>query len=114
MDMGGVTRSLPPGEAAVRAVEAGADVLLMPPVPDAAMAGLEDAVRSGRIPESASTNPCGEFWRPKRACGLNKNRFVDVAQLNENFARPNTQAAAQEIADRGVTLLRDTRTTSAA
>ena len=34
MDMGGVT-ALRPGEAAVRSVEAGADVLLMPPVPDA-------------------------------------------------------------------------------
>ena len=51
MDMGGVTSRYPPGEAAVRAVEAGADVLLMPPVPDAAMAGLERAVRSGRITE---------------------------------------------------------------
>ena len=45
MDMGGVTSRYPPGEAAVRAVEAGADVLLMPPVPDAAMAGLERAVQ---------------------------------------------------------------------
>ena len=54
MDMGGVTSLYPPGEAAVRAVEAGADVLLMPPVPDAAMAGLEDAVESGRISDQRS------------------------------------------------------------
>src|ERR1700730_17477982 len=49
MDMGDVTSLYPPGEAAVRSVEAGADVLLMSPVPDAAMAGLEEAVGSGRL-----------------------------------------------------------------
>ena len=53
MDMGGVTSQFAPGEAAVRAVEAGADVLLMPPVPDAAMASLEQAVKSGRISDNA-------------------------------------------------------------
>src|SRR5277367_4849179 len=42
LDMGGVTSNYPPGEAAVRAVEAGTDVLLMSPSPDAAIAGLED------------------------------------------------------------------------
>ncbi|MGH9726743.1 MAG: glycoside hydrolase family 3 protein, partial [Candidatus Acidiferrales bacterium] len=52
LDMGGVTSLLPPGEAAVRSVLAGADVLLMPPYPDAAMAALEAAVNSGRIPLS--------------------------------------------------------------
>src|SRR6266513_129193 len=36
MDMGGITVRYAPGEAAVRAVVAGADALLMPPVPDAA------------------------------------------------------------------------------
>ncbi len=36
MDMGGITVRFAPGEAAVRAVLAGADCLLMPPVPDAA------------------------------------------------------------------------------
>ena len=49
MDMGGITVRYAPGEAAVRAVLAGADALLMPPVPDAAFEGLQAAVRSGRI-----------------------------------------------------------------
>jgi beta-N-acetylhexosaminidase len=63
MDMGGVTSLYAPGEAAVRSVEAGADVLLMPPVPDAAMAGLEEAVtvrahRRKRIDESVRRDSC--------------------------------------------------------
>src|SRR5207302_2592528 len=49
MEMGGITVRYAPGEAAVRAVAAGADCVLMPPVPDAAFEALQAAVKSGRI-----------------------------------------------------------------
>ena len=75
MDMGGVTSRYPPGEAAVRAVEAGADVLLMPPVPDAAMAGLEQAVRSGRITEKRIDESVRRILQAKSRLGLDKNRL---------------------------------------
>jgi beta-N-acetylhexosaminidase len=45
-------RRWPPGEAAVRALLAGNDLLLMPPDPVAAYEGLLDAVRSGRLPRA--------------------------------------------------------------
>ena len=47
MDMGGITVRYAPGDAAVRAFLAGADALLMPPVPDAAYDALLDAAKSG-------------------------------------------------------------------
>ena len=40
MDMAGVTARYPPGEAAVRAIAAGVDVVLISPSPEAALAGL--------------------------------------------------------------------------
>src|ERR1700674_842147 len=49
MDMGGITVRYAPGDAAVRAFLAGADALLMPPVPDAAYEALLSAVYSGQI-----------------------------------------------------------------
>ena len=108
LDMGGVTSIAPPGEVAIRAVEAGVDVLLLPPVPDAAIAALETAVRSGRIPESRIDSAVRRILAAKARLQLNKNRLVDVAQLNRKFARPEFASRSQEIADRGVTLLRDT------
>jgi beta-N-acetylhexosaminidase len=108
MDMGGVASLYPPGEAAVRAVEAGADVLLMPPVPDAALAGLADAVRSGRISEKRIDASVRRILAAKARLGLNRDPIVDVARLNEKFGLPTYDAQAQAIADRGVTLLRDT------
>ena len=49
MDMGGITVRYAPGEAAVRAITAGADCVLMSPVPDAAFEALQAAVKSGRL-----------------------------------------------------------------
>ena len=108
MDMGGVTSLYPPGEAAIRAVEAGADVLLMPPVPDAAMAGLERAVRSGRLTEKRIDESVRRILQAKARLGLDKNRFADIERLDQKFGRPEFETQAQSIADRGVTLLRDT------
>ena len=64
MDMGGITVRYAPGEAAVRAILAGVDALLMPPVPDAAFEALQAAVRSGRISPNVSTLRSAAFcWR---------------------------------------------------
>ena len=107
MDMGGVTSRYTQGEAAVRAVEAGADVILQPQIPDAAMAGLEYAVNSGRISPKRIDESVLRILEAKARLGLDKNRLVDIQRLNEKFARPEFAAQAQAIADRGVTLLRD-------
>ena len=107
MEMGGVASLFAPGEAAVRAVEAGADVLLMPPVPDAAIAALEDAVAGGRISAARIDESVRRILGAKARLGLDHANLVDVAKLNETFGRPGFEAQAQEMADRGVTLLRD-------
>jgi beta-N-acetylhexosaminidase len=107
MDMGGLTSLYPPSEAAVRAVEAGADMLLMPPVPDAAMAGLEQAVESGRISENRIDESVRRILQAKAKLGLDKARFADIEKLDQKFGRPEFEIQAQDIADHGVTLLRD-------
>ena len=50
--MAGVARGRSPGQTAVQAVRAGADVLLMPPSPAAARTALVKAVRSGSLPRT--------------------------------------------------------------
>jgi beta-N-acetylhexosaminidase len=108
MDMGGITVRFAPGEAAVRAVLAGADCLLMPPVPDAAFEALQRAVKSGRISRERLDVSVRRILEAKARLGLNKKRLVDVNAINEHFGETAWQKQAQEISDRGVTLLRDT------
>jgi beta-glucosidase-like glycosyl hydrolase/CubicO group peptidase (beta-lactamase class C family) len=107
MDMGGITVRFAPGEAAVRAVLAGADALLMPPVPDAAFEALQSAVKSGRITKARLDDSVRRILEAKARLGLNKNRLVDVNAINSKFGSVAWQSEAQEISDRGVTLLRD-------
>jgi beta-glucosidase-like glycosyl hydrolase/CubicO group peptidase (beta-lactamase class C family) len=108
MDMGGITVRYAPGEAAVRAVVAGADCLLMPPVPDAAFEALQAAVKSGRISKEHLDASVRRILQAKARLGLNIGRLVDVDALNKKFGSAAWQNEAQEISDRGVTLLRDT------
>src|SRR5438309_8292139 len=108
MDMGGITVRFAPGEAAVRAVLAGVDCLLMPPVPDAAFEALQRAVKSGRISRERLDVSVRRILEAKARLGLNKKRLVDVNAINEHFGETAWQKQAQEISDRGVTLLRDT------
>ncbi|HTQ59085.1 MAG TPA: glycoside hydrolase family 3 N-terminal domain-containing protein [Candidatus Solibacter sp.] len=108
MDMGGITVRYAPGDAAVRAFAAGADALLMPPVPDAAFDALRDAVKSGRISRERLDASVRRILQAKARLGLYKTRLVDVNALNKNFGRVDWQKEAQDISDRGVTLLRDT------
>jgi beta-glucosidase-like glycosyl hydrolase/CubicO group peptidase (beta-lactamase class C family) len=109
MDMGGITVRYAPGEAAVRAFLAGADALLMPPVPDAAFEALQAAVKSKRISRERLDASVRRLLQAKARLGLNKSRLVDVNALNARFGGAASQEAAQEISDRGVTLLRDPR-----
>jgi len=109
MDMGGITVRYAPGEAAVRAVLAGADALLMPPVPDAAFEGLQAAVRSGRISIERLDASVRRILEAKAKLGLDKNRLVDVNAINQKLGSVAWQAEAQQISDRGVTLLRDSQ-----
>src|SRR3989454_2339980 len=108
MDMGGITVRYAPGEAAVRAVAAGADALLMPPVPDAAFESLQVAVKSGRISRARLDASVRRILQAKARLGLNQKRLVDLNAINQKFGSVAWQKEAQEISDRGVTLLRDT------
>jgi beta-N-acetylhexosaminidase len=108
MEMGGITVRFAPGEAAVRAVLAGADAVLMSPVPDAAFEALQAAVKSGRISSERLDASVRRILQAKARLGLEKNRLVDVDAINQKFGSAAWQNDAQDISDRGVTLLRDT------
>ena len=108
MDMGGITVRYAPGDAAVRAILAGVDALLMPPVPDAAFEALQAAVKSGHISIERLDASVRRILEAKARLGLNGKRLVDLNEINHTLGTVAEQAAAQDISDRGITLLRDT------
>ncbi len=109
MDMAAVDRLLGRGEAAVRALEAGADVILMPPDIAAARAGITDAVTSGRLAEARLDRSVLRILRAKEEMGLDRVRTVEIGGVREGVGLAAHWAVAQEIADRSITVLKDER-----
>ena len=73
--MGGVANFASPEEVAVMAVEAGADILLMPPVPETAIAAVCEAVKSGRITEARIDESVGRIWQAKQKLQQQQVKF---------------------------------------
>lgn len=107
LDMGGVTEIDSPPNVAVRAINAGIDVLLIPPDPDAAIDALEQAVKSDELPMATVDDAVRRILRGKAQLGLERSRLVDLNSINRVFGAPKFKAASQDIADRGITLIRD-------
>jgi beta-N-acetylhexosaminidase len=112
MEMGALTRLYPQGaeasgHAAVDAVKAGNDMLLLPSDLEGAFNGLLNAVRLGTIPESRINNSVLKILRAKASVGLNKARMVDVNKISSLVARPENLAEAQKLAEASITLVRE-------
>jgi beta-N-acetylhexosaminidase len=112
LDMNGLTKLFPggpqgAGRAAVEAVKAGNDVLLIPSDLDGSYNGLLQAVRTGEIPESRIDQAVLKILRAKASVGLNKATLVDIDAVTKVVGKPQNLAAAQEISDSAITLVRD-------
>ena len=94
-------------EVAVKAFEAGHDVILKPKNPAVAIAALAAAVRSGRVPESRVDEAARKILTLKARLGLHKDRFVDEARVGESVGTAAHQAIVQEVADKSLTLLKN-------
>jgi beta-N-acetylhexosaminidase len=107
LDMSGLTIYFTQEEAAARAVEAGADMLLKPADIDAAFRGVRDAVKSGRITEQRVEESARKVLAAKYDLGLLEQRLTPVEAIDRIVGSKDVVALANEIAERAVTLVRD-------
>jgi beta-N-acetylhexosaminidase len=109
LEMAGVTNRYWCGLAAVRAIQAGADVLLLPPDAGVAINEIERAVRRGDISERRIEQSARKILEVKRALGLQKNKLVSVNRIGDIVASPQNTNLAREIADQSITVVKDDR-----
>jgi len=107
LEMGGVANGFSSSEAAVRALEAGADELLMPPNPDAAIRGVVAAVENGRLSRQRIRESVVKLLSAKERLGLDRLRSVDLEKMSDVIDSPEANEHAQQVADRAVTLVRN-------
>lgn len=109
MDMSAISRRHSPEEASVRAIEAGADVILMPPSVERAVEGIVAAVESGRIDVSRIDASVRRILETKKQMGLDVAREVQIDRIGEVVGIPAHTEVAAEIAERSITLLHNSR-----
>lgn len=107
MAMGGVVAHFETGDAAVRALEAGADVVLMPPDPRRAVAAIVAAVESGRLPLARLDEAVGRVLAEKERLGLFREAPLPLSEVSRLAGTLPQKAAEEEVARRGLTLVRE-------
>ncbi|KXK04765.1 MAG: glycoside hydrolase [Acidobacteria bacterium OLB17] len=107
MSMSGLTLYFEQGEAGVRAFLAGSDLLEKPSDPDAMLAGIIAAAKSGRIPPERLDDSVRRILAWKSAVGLFEKRFVNIDAMDTIISGPESLALASEVASKAITLVRN-------
>jgi len=107
MDMQGLTQMFPPGEAAVRALEAGNDLLLIPQDPRAAVRAILEAVRTGRLTQERIDRSVLRLLQAKVRLGLHRQRRVRIEEISDTLLDPDDLADAARTAERALTLVKN-------
>lgn len=107
LDMGGVVSAYGAGEAAVSALLAGSDILLMPTDPVEAVRAIVRAVDEGRVSRARLDASVRRVLELKRRLGLFGRRLVNVDSVGHVVARRAAQERAAAASARSVVLLRD-------
>lgn len=126
MDMNGVLANVRPGrpgqvlsgtygtinsiglaEACKRALEAGADVLLMPSDVPTAIDAVVSGVQEGRFTMARLDSSVRRILALKERVGLNRNRLVDVDSVQATVGDSNNLNIARRAAELSITLAKD-------
>ncbi len=107
LSMSGLTIYFTPEEAAVRALESGADMLLKPADVDASFRGVYQAVKSGRISEQRVEESARKILAAKYDLGLVDQRITPIDTIDRIVGSKDVLALATDIAEHAVTLVRD-------
>ncbi len=111
MSMGSILDIAPVGEATVRAVLAGCDIILQVSrgVGDFVkrMEAVRSAVEDGRIPMARIDESVRRILRAKAKYGLFENPYADIENFDQNFGQAKHIAANKKAARNGIVIVRD-------
>jgi beta-N-acetylhexosaminidase len=105
MEMKGVVKFFPNGEADVMAIIAGNDIIELSENSARAIRMVRRAVRRGRISQEQITSSVKKILLAKYWAGLNKYEPVKTDNVVQDLQRPEALALKQELADAAVTVL---------
>ena len=106
LNMQGVTKYFPAGEADLRAFEAGNDILLFPQDVPAAIAKIKVAIDAGVIPQSALFTSVKKILTAKYVAGLSSWKNIDTTHITDDLNQ-SVEPLRMQVAKAAITLVRD-------
>ncbi len=109
MNMKGVTKFFPNGEADILAIEAGHDLLELSENSARAIALVEKSIQSGRLKQADIDARVKRVLAAKLWLGLDKYAAANRSKVFDDINRPETKSLIQRMADGAVTVLKSNR-----
>ncbi len=107
LEMKGITNAFSPEEAALKALQAGVDVLLLPLEPLRVIEALAADVRAGRLSMDRVDDAARRVLEAKAALGLHKRRLVDIGAVAGVVGRPDLEESARLAFEASATLVKN-------
>jgi beta-N-acetylhexosaminidase len=105
MNMGGVTKYTAPGEAEIKALKAGMDVLEYVTDPELTIKLIVDKIKKGELSEKDINEKCMKVLAAKYYAGLNSASPVKIENITEDLSSPSTIALIRDLYLNALTLL---------
>ncbi len=109
LEMQGITSRYSPGDAVVRSLKAGADVILISPDEMTAIHEVEMAVKRGKLSEERIDQSVRKILELKKENGLFESTDIDLESLSHRINAPEYKKAADRIARESITVLKNNR-----
>lgn len=109
MTMQGLSMLFDSGQGSVKSLQAGADLLLMPPDPEKAIRAVIGAIEDGRISRQRLDQSVARVLAAKISLGVTKKKVVNLDAISDILDSPEAAEKAQSVADHAVTLIRNDR-----
>jgi beta-N-acetylhexosaminidase len=107
LNMGAIVSRYGASQAAVMALRAGADILLMPADAKATIDAIVDAVARGEVSEARLDSSVARILAAKARVGLFQSRMVDINRIAAAVGSAPDLALAQDISQRSLVLVKD-------
>ena len=106
MEMGGVTKEAWSGESAIRAINAGSDIILLPIDLERTINSIVDAIVNGKISEDRINHSLQKILKAKIDLNLFNFKF-NYNSLKKNIGSKQNKIIAENIAASSITLVKD-------
>ncbi len=107
LEMSGISSNFSPGGAVVRALQAGADLMLLSPDLQTALNEVEKAVEQGTITEERIEHSVRKLLQWKKQHGLFQNNRITIEELSSSISTRENELIADEISRKSLTLVKN-------